>query len=118
MGEVSGEGAISPPLSTRGFATRRGEEGAMLRVGDCCRLVFAKLGSTRLLRLCSRLLVTLLRLNSGAGESVRIGIEANEERTLLSLSAPASLSGANIAALFWWIKVLRALPYDRGVRAP
>jgi hypothetical protein len=101
MGEVSGEGAGSPPLGTRGFATRRGEEGAMLRVGDCCRLVFARLGSTRLLRLCSRLLVTRLRLNSGAGESVRTGIEANEERTLLSLSAPASLSGANIAALFW-----------------
>jgi hypothetical protein len=100
MGEVSGEGAKSSPLGTLGLATRRGEEGAMLRVGDCCRLVLARLGSTRLLRLCSRLLVTRLRLSSGAGESVRTGIEAKEERTLLSLSAPASISGANIAALF------------------
>ena len=90
----------------------------MLRVGDCCLLVLAKLGSTRLLRLCSRVLVTRLMLSSGAGESVRTGIDANEERTLLSLSAPASLSGASIDALFWWIKVLMALPYERGVLAP
>ena len=94
-GDVMGDCRASIPLGRRGFVVLSGEAGGagcIDRAGDCCRLD-STLGRIKLLRFLSRELATLLRPSSElAGESARRGPESTEERMLVSLSIPASLS--------------------------
>src|SRR5205807_7208698 len=90
-GDVIGDCRPSTPLGRRGLFIRNGEEGGTIdRAGECCRLDMT-LGRIKLLRFLSRELATLLRPISDDGESARRGPDLTEDRTLLSLSAPASL---------------------------
>jgi hypothetical protein len=91
-GEVIGDWKPSAPLGRRGFVVRKGEDGGIMdRAGDCCRLD-KTLVSTKLLRLRSLELATLLKFISAAGESARRGPDSTDDCMLVSLSAPASLS--------------------------
>ena len=98
-----GDCKASTPLGRRGLLVRRGEDGGgtMDRAGECCRLDIT-LGSIKLLRLRSRELATLLSPTSDvAGESARRGPDKTDERMLVSLSAPASLSKCIDWRLLW-----------------
>lgn len=90
-GDIIGEGLISGAIGKRGFETLRGEEGALIRAGDCCRRGDGMPGRIRLLRCRSRELVVLLNPVSEAGDSVLLAPDKIEDGKLLSLS-PASLS--------------------------
>ena len=99
-GDVIGDCRPSIPLGRRGLVVLNGEEGGGIieRAGDCCRLDMT-LGRMRLLRLRSLELATLLRpISEAAGESARLW---TDECTLVSLSAPASLSKCMDWRLFW-----------------
>ena len=117
-GEVMGDCRISTPLGRRGLFIRKGEDGGTMdRAGDCCRLDMT-LGRMRLLRFRSRELATLPRLNSDEGESARLVPDmTDEDRTLVSLSAPASLSKCIECRLFCAAMVM-APACERGVREP
>jgi hypothetical protein len=89
----------------------------MDRAGDCCRLDMT-LGRTKLLRFLSRELATRFNPDiSAAGESARRGPDRTEECTLVSLSAPASLSKCIDWRLFW-VDMLIAPACERGVAHP
>jgi len=94
MGDVTGDCSASTPLGRRGLVVLKGEEGGgiMERAGECCRLD-STLGRMRLLRFLSRELATLPKPTSdAAGESALLGPDNTDERMLVSLSAPVSLS--------------------------
>lgn len=81
-----GDGRLSAPLDIRGLGIRNGERGPALLPGDGCRLgELARPGSTKLLRLRSR-------LRSDDGDSVRIAPGIADDKALLSLISPASVS--------------------------
>ena len=94
-GEVIGECEDSLPLGSRGFDMRRGDGGGGIPLaGECWRLVPSTLGRIKLLRFRSRDPASRDWLSSAFGESALRGNANAEDRTLLSLSAPVSLSNA------------------------
>jgi hypothetical protein len=118
-GEVIGDCSPSMALGKRGLFVRRGEcggAGCMARAGDCC-LLDKTLGRIRLFLFRSRELATLFSPISDAGESARRGPDITEDRMLVSLSAPASLSKCIEWRLFW-LTMLMAPTWDRGVWQP
>lgn len=84
-----GEGRLSAPCESRGFGIRSGEWGPETRAGEGCRRgELDRPGSTRLLRLRSKLL-------SEEGEPVRMALaKADDDGMLLSLLSPASISAS------------------------
>ena len=115
-GEVIGDCRPSIALGRRGLLVLRGEDGGtgcIARAGDCC-LLDKTLGRIRLFLFRSRELATLFSPNSDAGESARRGPDMMEDRILVSLSAPASLSKCMDWRLLW-VAMLMAPTWDRGV---
>lgn len=96
-GDVMGDCNASAAFDNRGFVVLNGDAGGggcMVRAGDCCRLDNT-LGKIKLFRFLSRELATLLKpapSSELAGESALRGPDKTEDRMLVSLSMPASLS--------------------------
>lgn len=103
-----GDGRLSAPLERRGLGIRSGERGPVL-AGDGCRFgELANPGSTRLLRLRSR-------LRSEHGESVRGGPVPGKTEEL-SLFSPLSVSVNDKPRRDGWEEPrLVVLLYERGV---
>ena len=116
-GDVIGDCRASAPLGRRGLVVRNGEAGGagcIVRAGDCWRLE-STLGRIKLFRFLSRELATLLKPSSElAGESARRGPDNTEDRMLVSLSIPASLSKC-IDRRLLWLAILIAPACDLGV---
>src|SRR5690242_2921126 len=116
-GDVIGDCKASGPMERRGLFVLNGEAGGgwcIVRAGDCCRLD-KTLGRIKLLRFRSLELATLLRPSSElAGESARRGPDSTDDRILVSLSMPASLSKCMDLRLLW-LAMLIGPACDLGV---
>ena len=113
-----GDCKLSTLLGRRGLFVRRGDEGAIMgRAGECCRLVDMTEGRIKLLRLRSRELAILVRPSSEDGDSARLGPDLIDDLTLVSLSAPVSLSKC-IDCLLLCVGMAMAPAYERGVVVP